>query len=137
MTWENSDEDRYGPQWSTKSRKVKASTGYRCVVCGSKDNLNTHHLYYGFRLGPIHIKEPDKEITGWSCVPLCKDHHMSYAHDFSNYVIDKDDNWNNRNTTSFIWLMRWQYCLWSFRAKPVGPILFGVFVFGFGSAFIL
>lgn len=57
------------PMWKSLSEYVKGLDGNKCVICGSKENLQVHHLFY-----PIpqeHIWEVPLKFL----VTLCKDCH--------------------------------------------------------------
>lgn len=53
------------PEWYAKSDAAKARAGYRCQVCNSTRQLNTHHRTYE-RLG----RELDTDL-----IVLCRDCH--------------------------------------------------------------
>lgn len=62
------------PRWLKKRLHILNTKGYTCLKCGSKDNLQVHHLYYeknknGKWKNPWDY--PDEAL-----VVLCKDCHM-------------------------------------------------------------
>ena len=128
--WKQSEDHRKGNKWPLKRGQTNALVHGRCCLCGTKRDIHVHHLYYGFRLGFIHIKRPNLEIPGWSCVSLCEHHHYTYAHVFQNYIVDRRNNWNNRNTSKVIWTLRFRFWLMVLLLE-LFPLLF-CFLFGAG-----
>lgn len=56
------------PRWKKLSAKIKKRDGYRCCKCGSKENLNVHHIGYRGRVVPWEYNELE-------LVTLCKACH--------------------------------------------------------------
>ena len=55
----------HSPQWSFKRRAVLARDKYQCTKCGTKRNLDVHHLSYE-RFGNEELSD---------LVTLCRKHH--------------------------------------------------------------
>ncbi len=84
-------EDIYShPKWLTLREVVLRRDGYRCLICGSMDNLSVHHLYY----------KKDCEIWDYptiALITLCKGCHSDFHENHKNihrvnHVINKFDN---------------------------------------------
>lgn len=58
--------------WRICAYRAKKKSGFRCAMCGSKDNLNVHHSTYEFH-GSEHTRDGLKSLT---CV--CKDCHSKH-----------------------------------------------------------
>jgi hypothetical protein len=59
------------PYWKAIARYVKYRSGYKCRLCGSKENLNVHHRSYEF-----HGQELQKWDTELICI--CKRCHEKH-----------------------------------------------------------
>ncbi len=44
--WQMYDSYLRSPQWAAQRQRRLAIDGWRCQVCGSRDHLEVHHLYY-------------------------------------------------------------------------------------------
>lgn len=63
--------------WLRVKRKVRIRDNFKCVVCGAKTKLETHHITYYLHGKSIIGKE--LEHLEW-LVTLCETHHQE-AHD--------------------------------------------------------
>ena len=59
-------------EWKIKSHEIKKRDGYKCQICGTRQNLNVHHVQY----------EPD--LLAWQYpsnyyITLCENCHL-YEH---------------------------------------------------------
>jgi hypothetical protein len=99
---------RYGRRWPRAREAAKTGTRGRCVWCGTKKDIHVHHLYYGLRIGILHIRSPNLEIPGWSVVPMCEKHHYRIGHRPGDYLTHPN-RWENRNRWPIVWTLRFRY----------------------------
>ena len=73
------------PAWAKLSKKLISAQPY-CSACGTKTNLEVHHLK------PFHLF-PELELVEENCIVLCRDHHFFLGHacNWDNYVINCKD----------------------------------------------
>jgi predicted restriction endonuclease len=68
-------EDQFGkrsPGWrNVRNKFVKNNP--RCSACGSKNNLEVHHIT------PYHI-DPSLELEHSNLIVLCRNHHYTFGH---------------------------------------------------------
>jgi 5-methylcytosine-specific restriction endonuclease McrA len=60
---------QYGMALEAWGKSVRKLLGDKCIVCGSTDKLNSHHILYK----ALH---PELSLNINNGVPLCKDHHL-------------------------------------------------------------
>ena len=71
-------------RWLVKRASVLKRDKYKCVLCGSTDNLQVHHTKY--------IKGRNAwEYPNYRLVTLCKDCHRK-VHDDKNHKLNPDKN---------------------------------------------
>lgn len=69
-------------KWKTKSDTFKSESS--CLVCGSRDKLNVHHLNY-INLG----NETINDVT-----VLCRQHHIRVHHNSKGKINKTNYGWN-------------------------------------------
>lgn len=62
------------PLWRTVRAKFICDGHDTCLVCGTKIDLNVHHVV------PFH-ERPDLELDHSNLVTLCREHHFTIGHD--------------------------------------------------------
>ncbi len=60
---------QYGMALEAWGKSVRKLLGDKCIVCGSTDKLNSHHILYK----ALH---PELSLNINNGVPLCKEHHL-------------------------------------------------------------
>lgn len=61
------------PYWEKVKRKIRIRDNFKCVMCGAKIKLETHHIAYFIKGESIIGKE--LEHLEW-LVTLCEKHHI-------------------------------------------------------------
>ena len=59
-------------EW-TRVRGQFLAKNNRCAACGTKDNLNAHHIV------PFHL-DRSKELEESNLIALCRDDHLTFGH---------------------------------------------------------
>ncbi len=78
------------PRWIRKRNIILKRDGYKCTVCGDKNNLQVHHTYYIRDLVPWSY--PNKSL-----LTLCEPCHHEY-HVRNEVVFKKPHKSNKRKT---------------------------------------
>lgn len=60
---------QYGMALESWGKSVRKLLGDECIVCGSTDTLNSHHILYK----ALH---PELSLNINNGIPLCKEHHL-------------------------------------------------------------
>lgn len=63
----------FDKRWKAKREKIMSRDGYKCVICGSKENLTVHHTQY-------HVNKDGLKFAPWDyddkyIITLCNDCH--------------------------------------------------------------
>jgi 5-methylcytosine-specific restriction endonuclease McrA len=61
------------PKWRKKRLKILNERGWNCEDCGSRENLEVHHLHYR---SLKHEKSKDLKVLCRFCHSLVDEHHM-------------------------------------------------------------
>lgn len=77
------------PKWPTVRANFIADGNDRCAVCGSRDDLNVHHVV------PFH-DDPSLELKPSNLITLCRQHHLHVGHDPDGPGA-KSPNWSTSN----------------------------------------
>ena len=68
------------PKWIAKNLKIRKRDGFRCTVCGAKNNLQVHHTFYY-----KDFRNP-WQYPNDSLITLCKKCHKEY-HEYNEPTI--------------------------------------------------
>lgn len=68
------------PYWETVKRKVRIRDNFKCVICGNKIHLETHHITY--KVDNKSILGNELEYLEW-IVTLCEKHHQEVHNTFN------------------------------------------------------
>ena len=79
----NDQERERSPKWD-ETRDAFLKTHSICAVCGSKDNLNVHHIFPFHYCVDSEINRPDLELDPRNLITLCETkgygHHLLIGH---------------------------------------------------------
>ena len=59
------------PKWKKKRQTILKRDGFKCTVCGSKENLHIHHTYYVWGIKPWCY-------PNISLITVCEECHHQY-----------------------------------------------------------
>ena len=74
-SWKGGVENYYGPDWRSQRRKALERDGHRCVVCGTGQNVEVHHIRPFRKFG---VENYEKANALGNLVCLCRQHHMKW-----------------------------------------------------------
>lgn len=91
------------PEWKAVCEAKKKSDGYKCQVCGSKENLEVHHKTYD--------PDPMKGLLAFdNLITLCKNCHLS-AHGYRYGMRQFDEPRKCRSCAWSVTLEKTSLCL--------------------------